>query len=86
MKTIKMILLATCLLVSAGSAKAVEPWLTNYKKVLVIGAHPDDPETISGGTMLKLKALGAEVVTVYFTSGEAGIQGKTQEEASFDIF
>ena len=81
MKTIKMILLATCLLVSAGSAKAVEPWLTNYKKVLVIGAHPDDPETISGGTMLKLKALGAEVVTVYFTSGEAGIPGKTHEEA-----
>lgn len=81
MKTIKMILLATSLLISTGSVFAVEQWLENYKKVLVIGAHPDDPETISGGTMLKLKALGAEVVTVYFTSGEAGIPGKSHEEA-----
>lgn len=81
MKTIKMILLATSLLLSTGSMFAVEQWLENYKKVLVIGAHPDDPETISGGTMLKLKALGAEVVTVYFTSGEVGIPGKSHEEA-----
>ena len=38
-----------------------------YKKALVIGAHPDDPETIAGGTMLVLKGLGCEVVSVYVT-------------------
>ena len=31
--------------------------------------------------MLKLKEMGAEVVSVYFTSGEAGIRGKSHEEA-----
>lgn len=81
MKTIKIILLATSLWVSTSSVFSAERWLENYKKVLVIGAHPDDPETVCGGTMLKLKALGAEVVTVYFTSGEAGIAGKSHEEA-----
>ena len=50
-----------------------------YKKALVIGAHPDDPETICGGTMLVLKNQGCEVVSVYLTSGEAGINGKTDK-------
>ena len=63
------------------SVQATERWLEGYKKVLVIGAHPDDPETMCGGTMLKLKELGAEVVSVYLTSGEAGIRGKSHEEA-----
>jgi len=53
-----------------------------YKKALVIGAHPDDPETICGGTMLVLKNEGCEVVSVYLTSGEAGINGKTDKEAA----
>lgn len=53
-----------------------------YRKALVIGAHPDDPETIAGGTMLVLKSMGCEVVSVYLTSGEAGIKGKTHEEAA----
>ncbi|MCI6894008.1 MAG: PIG-L family deacetylase [Bacteroidales bacterium] len=55
---------------------------TKYKKALVIGAHPDDPETICGGTMLVLKEQGCEVVSVYLTSGEAGIAGKDAEESA----
>ena len=82
MKTKKLILLAVGLfLLNAGTLQAAERWLEGYKKVLVIGAHPDDPETMCGGTMLKLKEMGAEVVSVYFTSGEAGIRGKSHEEA-----
>ena len=61
--------------------QAGEPWYTAYKKVLVIGAHPDDPETMCGGTMIKLRQMGIEVVSVYFTSGEAGIPGKSHEES-----
>ncbi len=53
-----------------------------YKKALVIGAHPDDPETIAGGTMLVLKNLGCEVVSVYLTGGEAGINGMSHDEAA----
>ena len=33
------------------------------KKALVIGAHPDDPEGNVGGTMLRLRQAGWEVVS-----------------------
>ncbi|MCI1720720.1 MAG: PIG-L family deacetylase [Bacteroidales bacterium] len=52
------------------------------KKALVIGAHPDDPETGAGGTMILLKQAGYEVVSVYLTHGERGIGGKSNEEAA----
>lgn len=52
------------------------------KKILVIGAHPDDPETAAGGTMCLLADAGHEVVSVYLTRGEAGISGKSHEEAA----
>jgi LmbE family N-acetylglucosaminyl deacetylase len=82
MKRTKIILLGLCcLLMLPVSMQAGEKWLQGYKKVLVIGAHPDDPESMCAGTMLKLKAMGAEVVAVYLTSGEAGIVGKTHEQA-----
>ena len=51
------------------------------KKVLVIGAHPDDPETAAGGTMVLLAQAGYEVVSVYMTKGERGIPGKSFQEA-----
>lgn len=73
--------IASLLLITLHTAQANDNWLNQYKKVLIIGAHPDDPETMCGGTMLKLKAMGAEVVSVYLTSGEAGIRGKSHEEA-----
>ena len=52
------------------------------KKILIIGAHPDDPETAAGGTMCLLTDAGHEVVSVYLTRGEAGIPGKSHEEAA----
>ncbi len=54
--------------------------LTRYKKALIIGAHPDDPEYCCGGTALMLLQHGCEVVNVYLTGGEAGIPGKSAEE------
>lgn len=54
---------------------------SKVKKALVVGAHPDDPETGCGGTMVLLKQAGYEVVSVYMTKGEAGIVGKTHEES-----
>lgn len=77
----KLLIFTAILLLVATQVHAVGRWYEGYKKVLVIGAHPDDPETMCGGTMLKLKAIGAEVVSVYLTLGEAGIQGKSHEEA-----
>ena len=52
------------------------------KKILVIGAHPDDPETAAGGTICLLTDAGHEVVCVYLTRGEAGIPGKSHAEAA----
>ena len=77
----KTIIFISIFLLAITQIQAAERWLEGYKKVLVIGAHPDDPETMCGGTILKLKAMGVEVVSVYLTSGEAGIRGKTHEES-----
>lgn len=52
------------------------------KKILVIGAHPDDPETAAGGTMALFVKAGYEVVSVYMTKGERGIVDKTLDEAA----
>ena len=52
------------------------------KKVVIVGAHPDDPESVFGGTLLTMKAAGCEVVVIYMTRGEAGIPGKTHQESA----
>lgn len=52
------------------------------KKALIIGAHPDDPETGCGGTMILLRQAGYEVVSVYMTKGQRGIEGKSLDEAA----
>lgn len=41
-------------------------------KVLVAGAHPDDPELAAGGTIARYTDLGHEVVCLYLTRGEVG--------------
>ena len=66
----------------AGAGTTLVPKRKDRKKILVIGAHPDDPETSVGGTMCLLADAGHEVVSVYFTRGEAGIPGKSHDEAA----
>ncbi len=51
-------------------------------KLLVAGAHPDDPETGCGGTMAVFAQNGHEVISLYLTRGEAGIPGKSHAEAA----
>jgi LmbE family N-acetylglucosaminyl deacetylase len=51
-------------------------------KIVVVGAHPDDNETMCGGTMALFSGSGHEVVSAYLTRGEAGIDGKSYEEAA----
>ena len=54
----------------------------NKLKIIVMGAHPDDPESGCGGTMALFSEAGHEVVSAYLTRGEAGIPGKSHEEAA----
>lgn len=42
------------------------------RRVLAVGAHPDDIEIGCGGTLAKLRARGDEVHALVATSGEAG--------------
>jgi len=51
-------------------------------KVLVAGGHPDDPESGCGGTIARYVQAGSEVIAFYLTRGEAGIPGKSHEEAA----
>jgi LmbE family N-acetylglucosaminyl deacetylase len=52
------------------------------RKIVVVGGHPDDPESGCGGTMARFADLGHEVVALYLTRGEEGIEGKSHEEAA----
>jgi len=52
------------------------------KKIVCIGAHPDDPESGCGGTLAKLRNAGHGVTIIYLTTGEAGITDKTHDQAA----
>jgi len=51
-------------------------------KVVCVGGHPDDPESICGGTLAKFAAAGHDVTIIYLTRGEAGIESKSHDEAA----
>lgn len=83
MMNIRFFILSTLIMASACIAASAQDLLAgNYKKALIIGAHPDDPESMAYGTALRLREMGCDVVTVYLTRGEAGIPGKTHDEAA----
>src|SRR5690348_9792528 len=50
-------------------------------KVVVTGAHPDDPESGCGGTIARYADRGDIVTILYLTRGESGIPGKTHQQA-----
>ena len=61
-------------------ASAGEPF--KKLKIVCVGGHPDDPESGCGGALAKFAASGNDVTVIYLTKGEAGIPGKSHEEAS----
>jgi len=56
---------------NAGDAPPAEE-KEELKRVLLIAAHPDDPEFGCGGTMAKWAAAGKEITYVLLTSGDKG--------------
>jgi LmbE family N-acetylglucosaminyl deacetylase len=66
----------------ATAAEAEETPKPAKWKVLVAGAHPDDPESGCGGTIARYVDRGHEVAILYLTRGEAGIKGKSADEAA----
>jgi LmbE family N-acetylglucosaminyl deacetylase len=52
------------------------------KKIVCVGAHPDDPESGCGGTLARLANAGNALSIIYLTTGEAGIANKSHAEAA----
>ncbi len=68
---------------AAGTGQSGESQAKKRKlKVVVAGAHPDDPESGCGGTIAQYSDLGHEVAIIYLTRGESGIEGKSHQEAA----
>ena len=44
----------------------------NKLNIVVIGAHPDDPDVVAGGTAIKYARLGHKVLFVSVSNGDAG--------------
>jgi LmbE family N-acetylglucosaminyl deacetylase len=53
----------------------------HFERVLVVAAHPDDPEFMCGATIAKLAEEGAEVVYVVCTDGSQGGPGRLRRGA-----
>lgn len=70
------------LLTLPGILQARPQTQAEKKKVVCFGGHPDDPESGCGGTLAKLVNMGHEVTIIYLTTGEAGIEGKTHDQAA----
>ncbi len=51
-------------------------------KIVVVGGHPDDPESGCGGTSALYADRGHEVVLLYLTRGERGIEDKSLQQAA----
>src|SRR5690348_9606430 len=69
-------------LISLPSLVAAGKKTAKGKKIVCVGGHPDDPESGCGGTLAKLRNAGSAVTIIYLTTGEAGIPGKSHDEAA----
>jgi LmbE family N-acetylglucosaminyl deacetylase len=65
---------------AAQAQQSVEPKRT--LNVVCVGGHPDDPESGCGGTLARYAEKGHRVTIIYLTRGEAGIPGKSHQEAA----
>jgi LmbE family N-acetylglucosaminyl deacetylase len=57
----------------------IDPWQTS-QKILVILAHPDDPEFFCGATLAHWALLGHEITYLLLTCGDKGFNPYTQPE------
>jgi LmbE family N-acetylglucosaminyl deacetylase len=65
-----------------AAAEVQAPAPRHVLSVVCVGAHPDDPESGCGGTLALYAERGHRVTVIYLTRGEAGIRGKTHEQAA----
>jgi LmbE family N-acetylglucosaminyl deacetylase len=64
-----------------GSLTSEEPPRSpNNLKIVVVGGHPDDPQSSCGGTMARYADLGHEVVALFLTRGELAFPDRPPQE------
>ena len=54
----------------------------NEKRIIVIGAHPDDADILCSGTAIKLARAGHKVKFVSATNGDSGHQSMSRRETA----
>jgi LmbE family N-acetylglucosaminyl deacetylase len=74
--------LALSRIVPSATAESRQAEPARPLRVVCVGAHPDDPESGCGGTLARYAQNGHQVTIVYLTRGEAGIPGKSHQEAA----
>src|SRR5438093_13401880 len=55
--------------------------LPKFQRVMVVSAHPDDPDFGAGGSIARLADSGAEVTYVIVTDGRQGGEDPKQKDA-----
>jgi LmbE family N-acetylglucosaminyl deacetylase len=68
--------------IAQTSANAEPCGAIRRQKIVVVGAHPDDPESGCGGAIALYADQGHDVVIFYLTRGETGIKGVSMQETA----
>jgi LmbE family N-acetylglucosaminyl deacetylase len=59
------------------------PSLESPERILIVGAHPDDPDAFCGGSVAAWTDAGAEVWYVVVTSGDKGVPDAETDVTTF---
>ena len=79
MKILKSIALISVMFGAFAIASGQQVKQTDKLHIIIIGAHPDDPDEV-GGTAYKWARAGHDVLMVSLTNGDAGHQSLSSEE------
>ena len=79
MKILRLIALVPVFLGLATGASSQQVKQNDKLHVIIIGAHPDDPDKV-GGSAYKWAKAGHDVMMVSLTNGDAGHQTYSSEE------
>jgi LmbE family N-acetylglucosaminyl deacetylase len=79
MKIMKFIGLISIMIGVFASLNGQQVKPDNKLHIIIIGAHPDDPDEV-GGTAYKWAKAGHDVLMVSLTNGDAGHQTMSSEE------
>lgn len=78
MKVFRSVFMSFLMLLAMVGISGQQPERNNKLHIIIIGAHPDDPDEV-GGTAYKWAQAGCDVLMVSLTNGDAGHQTMDSE-------